>query len=112
MPGMATETTDSEVLADGPAASALAAQLLADEPLAAGTPGLWQVWGARAIDIRLGDVVLTSAGPGTLLAEEVAAIAETIVGVAITTPSGAKFRLGGLNTGFLLFRPGDRATLA
>lgn len=99
------------VRTDGPAAEALAAQLLAAVELAPDTEGLWRVWGACPSTIEVGDVVVNLDGD-TMVIEEVAAITDTLVGVSITTPSGAKFRMGGLFRGFQLYRPGTHATLA
>ena len=97
---------------DGLAAARCAAQLAAQEGLKAGEPGYWKVWGARAWDARIGDVIVTLNDDDSLRFDEVAYCENKVTHTVFFTPSWDSFFLGNLYSKMVLFRPGTRNTLA
>ena len=81
-----------------------------------GTPGYWQVWGARVYDIEPGDLVMTKNKEGKYLEYEVGACVRRgdrwdIVQPGFRTPQGEQFALGALMS-IVLLRRGAHHTLA
>jgi hypothetical protein len=77
-----------------------------------GTPGLWQVWGARAHNIRVGDFVMAKwADSGEITEHEVISLENWPMGVQVFDSNGAHIYIGGLQP-IVLMRPGTHHTLA
>jgi hypothetical protein len=93
---------------DGLAASRFAAQ----EKLEAGESGYWKVWGARASDARIGDIIATRNDDGSLRLSEVAYCEDKVTHTVFFTPSWDSFVIGNLYNKLFVFRPGTGNTLA
>ena len=95
---------------DGLAAARLAAQ--EGQELKAGEPGYWKVWGARACDARIGDVIVTLNADDSLQFDEVAYCEDKATHTLFFTPSWNSFVIGNYYKKLALYRPGTRNTLA
>ena len=89
-----------------------AARFAAQEKLEAGEAGYWKVWGARACDARIGDVIATLNDDGSLRLQEVAYCENKVTHTVFLTPSWDSFVIGNLYSKMFLFRPGTGNTLA
>lgn len=91
------------------------AEVFPDPPLQPGMEGWWQVWGAQARHVRVGDrlVFLDDEAPQGLLVQEVAEILPSnLVQFRYKTTEGEAQHFGLLWRGWRLFRRGTHHTLA
>jgi hypothetical protein len=95
---------------DGLAAVRCAAQ--GADGVKAGEPGYWKVWGARACDARIGDVIVTLNDDDSLRFDEVAYCEDKATHTLFFTPSWNSFVIGNYYKKLVLLRPGTRYTLA
>ena len=82
-----------------------------EPPLQPGQEGWWKVWGARPLNLRAGDRLVTLED-GELVETNVAATEHRTVMVAITTDTGEKTFIGMANPQAAIFRWGTHHTLA
>lgn len=87
-------------------------------PAPAGTPGMWEHWGAHAYEIRAGDMIMIRYRGETVRREyevdELTPYGDTtrdLCGTRFRSTSGETVWVGALQR-FILFRPGTHQTLS